>query len=191
MPPVKQCAQCGGDFIATARRRLFCDRDCARPYAREAIREIARRTRVMRFWEKVQKGPDNECWEWIGYRRQGYGVVGVDREVIGAHRFSFELTNGPIPDGMFVLHRCDNPPCVNPAHLFLGTHADNMADCKVKGRAKGSPLVGSDCHAAKLNEALVMEIRNSQDNSVILADRYRVSATTIRHIKTRNTWRHI
>jgi len=89
---------------------------------------------VARFWSKVDKSGD--CWPWkAGRSNWGYGAfTATRREQVGAHRVSFELENGPIPSGLQVLHRCDNPPCVNPAHLFLGTAADNMHDRWRKGR---------------------------------------------------------
>jgi hypothetical protein len=92
-----------------------------------------------RIWENkivTEKG----CWEWQGARTKGYGMVGHRRRanpgtrVKQVHRAAWELTYGPIPEGMFVLHRCDNPPCCKPEHLFLGTQKDNMQDCKLKGR---------------------------------------------------------
>lgn len=97
------------------------------------------------FWCRADssEGP-HHCWIWRGAvtAPMGYGNVKVDGRNIGAHRRAWELAHGPIPEGMFVLHRCDNPPCVNPAHLFLGTHADNMADMKAKGRVR-KPRSGS------------------------------------------------
>lgn len=89
------------------------------------------------YWSLVivQEG----CWDWSGYKQpEGYGTF-PHAKTWYAHRVSWELHNGPIPDGMHVLHTCDNPPCSNPAHLFLGTVADNMADRKAKGRNRGDP----------------------------------------------------
>lgn len=91
----------------------------------------------IRFWEKVRTQPDG-CWEWQGGRaRFGHGLIhtGPGARLSQAHRVSWELNVGPVPPGACVLHRCDNPPCVNPAHLFLGTKHDNIRDMVAKGRA--------------------------------------------------------
>lgn len=99
-----------------------------------------------RFWEKVYKGEGEACWEWLGTRTRGYGMVwtrppGVRRgHMVLAHRVAWELANGAIPDGMDVLHRCDNPQCVRESHLFLGTHQDNMTDMVAKGRSHSQRL---------------------------------------------------
>lgn len=86
-----------------------------------------------RFFQKVAKGID--CWIWTaGKDSWGYGTFRMHGKVIGSHRASWEIHNGPISKGMSVLHHCDNPPCVNPDHLFIGTHTDNMRDCISKGR---------------------------------------------------------
>lgn len=97
-------------------------------------RFVSTRTLEERFWEKVDKTGD--CWEWTGFKnRQGYGQFQVStKNGQPAHRVSFELANGKIPDGMHVCHKCDNPPCVRPDHLFLGTPSDNMKDMVKKGR---------------------------------------------------------
>lgn len=111
-----------------------------------------------RLWSRTQQG-ESGCLVFTGYidRSNGYGKLTVHRRTKLAHRFSWELTNGPIPDGMFVCHHCDNPPCVNPDHLFLGTAYDNMRDMIAKGRAR-SP-VGIACGNAKLTDQQVREIR--------------------------------
>src|ERR1700758_4972125 len=89
-----------------------------------------------RFWEFCIKLP-NGCWEWTAARlksKADYGILLSHGKGLRAHRVAWEKTFGPIPEGMQVLHRCDNPPCINPEHLFLGTHIDNMTDMRVKGR---------------------------------------------------------
>jgi hypothetical protein len=93
---------------------------------------------VDRFWEKVDKSGD--CWLWTGHRGcKGYGAAWAEGRHQAAHRVSWELAFGAIPDGLHVLHHCDNPPCVNPDHLWLGTNSDNQRDCVAKGRA--NPLL--------------------------------------------------
>lgn len=92
------------------------------------------------FWKHVEK-KSNGCWEWTASRtRDGYGKVKSKQKVYATHRLAYIFTHGSIPDGLCVLHKCDNPVCVNPEHLFLGTHSDNMQDCVRKGRqGKRSP----------------------------------------------------
>jgi hypothetical protein len=92
------------------------------------------------FWRKVDKNKSNifyngeRCWEWIGDSINGYGRMGIGIRHEISHRISWVIANGDIPDNLFVLHHCDNPPCVNPSHLFLGTRSDNMKDKEIKGR---------------------------------------------------------
>lgn len=103
------------------------------------------RTAADRFWPKVQK--TGNCWEWQGSRNaKGYGqFITSYRRATAAHRWSYEARYGPIPSDMVVCHRCDNPPCVRPDHLFLGTDMDNALDREHKGRGKYPPLAVLKC----------------------------------------------
>lgn len=139
-----------------------------------------------RFWSRVLIREANDCWLWLGcLTAVGYGNLGLPgRKSVGAHRFSWALANGPIPDGLWVLHRCDVRHCVNPSHLFLGTVADNQADMKSKGRAaRGSRVPNS-----KLSPEHVLAIRASDEDLGTLARRFNISKPTICDIRTRRSW---
>jgi hypothetical protein len=151
---------------------------------------VKKRAVVDRFNEKVNwsSGP---CWEWMGSRdrRSGYGQISVAGKVLKAHRVSWELHRGPVPGSLCVLHACDNPRCVRPSHLFLGTQLENIADREAKGRNR--PLQGSDNGYSKLTEADVRTIRASRATQEALAYLYGVAQTTISSIRRRKTWRHV
>lgn len=133
------------------------------------------------------------CWEWTGYRLKGYGQLRVRRRPVLAHRLSWEIANGrPAPDGLHVLHSCDNPPCCNPAHLRLGTDAENIADMDRRGRR--APSRGERNSHARLTADQVREIRalsaagHAPDD---VAGRFGVTGQTIRSIRGRHSWRHV
>lgn len=152
-----------------------------------------------RFWSKVQRTGPDECWLWQAHRtRSGYGHfstwVSDHNKVTVAHRMAWTLTNGAIPAGLCVCHRCDNPPCCNPSHLFLGTQRENIADMDAKGRAHRVRLPGSKNHQAKLTEALVVDIRRCHgrgETAVALAKQYGVSDVLIGLVVSRRAWRHV
>jgi hypothetical protein len=131
------------------------------------------------------------CWEWTGSRNEcGYGTCGGDGGgSMLAHRLSYQTFCGPIPDGLEVCHTCDNRACVNPMHLFLGLHVENMRDAAQKGRLGRAR--GERCGAAKLTAADVLFIRSSPLGSGELAARFGVSATRICQIRKGRGWRHL
>lgn len=133
-----------------------------------------------RFLSKVDQSGD--CWTWSASKmKNGYGRFGVSKGVIRfAHRVSHELFIGPIPSGSFVLHRCDNPSCVNPAHLFLGTHADNMIDMKRKGRS----LRGARNPACKFSDDLAASVRAAQGTVASIAAKFGVSRSHAHQLRT-------
>lgn len=142
-----------------------------------------------RFWDKVDRAGPDECWEWTGGITSGYGMFWLVDKNCRAHRVSWELTYGEIPEGLYVLHRCDNKPCVNPAHLFLGTHSDNMKDMYSKGL--GDDKRGEACHASKLTENDVKVIRSSTDDMTHaeVAAVYGVDPSQISRVLNNKTWR--
>jgi hypothetical protein len=128
----------------------------------------------------------NDCLVFTGSKNEdGYGQTGRGR----AHRLSYELHHGPIPQGMCVLHRCDNPPCINPTHLFLGTMSDNMRDMHAKGRHVRN---GERVNTAKLTAEQVLEIRSRLDvTCAAFAVRLGVNPSAVERARNRRTWRHL
>ena len=130
------------------------------------------------------------CHEWVaGKFADGYGAIWDEKQNFRAHRVSYELSVGPIPKGLLVCHRCDNPKCVNPDHLFLGTSTDNMRDMVEKGRNFNQK--GESHNQAKLTEEDVLGIRSSNEDWEELSTIYKVSVCTIRDINYRRSWKHI
>jgi hypothetical protein len=172
------CERCGKPFHPWPKRkntkaRMFCSIQC---------REVPV---VERFW--LQVGKTIGCWTWKGrVDKDGYGEF----YPLMAHRFSWQLHNGPIPENLCVLHHCDNPPCTNPDHLYIGTPSDNAHDRMIRGRERGE-LHGM----AIVNESQVREIRHRYVTENIsqeyLGAEYGLSQTSISQIVLRKCWRHV
>lgn len=163
-------------------------------------RQAARRTRPVheRFWEKVDKtsghGPNGDCWVWMRPTHRQYGRFTLDRSrrQVRAHRMAWELSFGAIPDGLVVCHHCDNPPCVNPAHLFVGTQLDNAVDRDAKQRWQ--PLVGEEHPEAKLRREAVCAMRYLRRahglTFVVLGRAYGIAPVTANRICKGTSWAH-
>lgn len=147
-----------------------------------------------RFWQYVKKTPT--CWLWTAsVRKGGYGQIWNGTKINAAHRQSWEMKNGPIPEGLHCLHKCDTPQCVRPSHLFIGTNTDNMHDMRDKGRKQGinGGLFGAGHGMAKLTDADVIEIRSldGKRSRRSIAKEYGVTRTAVYAICTRKTWKHL
>lgn len=161
--------------------------------------ELKKPSAEERFWKFVDKnGPSHptlgRCWAWTGGKiRRGYGMFRAAAGQIKAHRYAWELHHGPIPDGLCILHCCDNPSCVNPDHLSPGTAAENIADRDRKGRTNK----GEDHYLAKLTAEQVRDIRHryqrdsSTSGSTALAREFGVSYMTILRVIWRRCWKHV
>ena len=156
---------------------------------------------IKRFWSYVDLTRIDSCWLWLGYKvKDGYGALTLSEKAIGkrrtcvAHRLSWMLCKGPIPKGFYVLHDCDNPPCVNPAHLFLGSQFDNMRDMQHKQR--GPNQKGSNNGRAKLTEKDVLYLREvwptlKRGKKQKIAAKFDVAYSRIRDAVTGRTWKHL
>lgn len=168
-PFTRSCSRCGKEFViehARHKRQVFCSVTCsanARPVSDPSVR----------FRAKVAVGAPGDCWLWLGaHGAEGYGSFYFQKRVHPAHRAAWIIANGPIPDGLLVMHRCDNPRCVNPSHLQLGTYTDNSIDMVTKGR-----------HRGKLRPEDVLAIRADGRLHRVIASEYGVSRTMVSNIK--------
>lgn len=151
-------------------------------------------------------GMDRELWFWINTKRNGacletlsaknadgYGRFNLNGTTVSAHRYAYESMRGPIPVGSVVCHTCDNPACVRIEHLFVGTHADNMLDMKLKGRRIGK-MVGAQCPRARLSTRQVRAIRRARAAGCTLrslAERYDVTLSCVSHVARGDVWKHV
>lgn len=150
---------------------------------------------IARFWSKVDiQGPE-DCWSWIACKGgKGYAQFKFNGKYHRASRIAYELTYGPIPEGLCCLHHCDNIECINPGHMFLGTHKDTMNDMTLKGRRYIT--LGIDNGRAKLTEEQVLEIRRlyALENHMLqreIALMFGISRPLVGSIITRKRWKHI
>lgn len=143
-----------------------------------------------RFWSYVdRRGPD-ECWNWTGpVDSEGYGQIYWEGRLVGAARLMLMFQGEDLAEGVCALHTCDNPPCINPRHLFPGTKKVNSDDMKAKGRERKA-LGTANCKA-RLNDRLIHEIRSTGEGTCLLARRLGVNRTTIQRARRGRSWKHV
>jgi hypothetical protein len=146
---------------------------------------------LARFWSNVQK--DDGCWLWQAGTSRGYGFLNILGKNVYAHRMSYEIHKGEIPTGMCVLHKCDTPACVNPEHLLIGTHQDNMTDRSKKGRTAQNFGVGEQHYCSKLMNRDIPVIRDMcrTHTHVSVAQQFNVTRQVVDSIIKGETWKHI
>ena len=136
------------------------------------------------------------CWVWLRPAKRGYGVISVNNKLQYVHRVSYQIHKGPIPEGMVVMHSCDNRACINPAHLSVGTQEDNLNDMRLKGRGSPPPRQGFGNRSPnhKLSEVEVMEIRRMLTDRTLkakeIAAKFKVNPSAISKIKHGTRWGH-
>lgn len=188
---IKSCVQCGRIF-AIKPYRAGTAKYCS-PKCRGQFRGAARvRPLDERFWEKVIVRGEGECWSWTGATQYGgYGVLGSHGKrgkLVRAHRLSYEIHNGPIPEGMVIRHSCDNPACTNPRHLAVGTYRQNIQDAMERNRVRAHGRHGM----AKLTEDAVTAIRSMRSAGATLraiAAEFHISSGHVSNIVQGKAWR--
>lgn len=193
-----KCISCGNEFhrIVTKGRNQpsFCGRECYDKYHfiwSQATEEQILERLKMHFEKNVIR--QDGCWDWKGYiARNGYAEIARSKNfsIKHAHRISWMIHKGKIPEGLFICHKCDNPKCTNPDHLFIGTHQDNNKDRDEKGRT----IKGEKVASSILNDEQVREIKNllSLDHSTSeIAKKFAISTTTAKRINNGTLWKHI
>jgi hypothetical protein len=167
------CRRCGREFERDSTSQKFCSFLCS-------------------FWGHLRVAGPDECWPCITRYMSGYGKIKFECVNYVGHRVSWMFHVGPIPSFLFVLHKCDNPPCCNPAHLFLGTKGDNWRDCLSKGRANNP--VGERSHLSRLKAYQVLEIREMRKAGISvpsLAERFSCGKQNIYAILNGKSWKSV
>lgn len=180
---IRVCETCKAPLVrpkSASERQWIAKRFCSQPCKSRAPRASV----VDRFWAKVERMGQNECWPWKGTRdKYGYGRLAnfPKGSPLKAYRVSWALANGPVPAGVVVRHKCDNPPCVNPTHLELGTQKDNARDTSARGRLNPKSLLNlrHDKALSTVDMEMVVEMRSRGLSLPVIAKRFGVDSSTV------------
>ena len=193
-----KCSVDGCDVPVRVKSLGLCFKHYVRfkTYGTVERKKCARGSLEERFWTFVDKKSYDECWQWTGYiQKNGYGRISLGSKsqgYDGSHRVSWKLFNKTdVPDGMFVMHKCDNPSCVNPHHLSIGTPKENTQDMIAKGRKRVVSPKGEGNGKSLLNEEKVRLIRSSTLSHAGIARELGVSPNCVRGVRIGRTWTHI
>ena len=177
------CVKCGTEKSIARKLCRKCYNHCRKKNTLENYSKVSPKDF---FYEKTKKV--GECWEWQGaINWYGYGIIIINGKQVRAHRLSYELSVKPIPQDMIILHTCDNPPCVNPAHLVCGTKMDNNRDAHRKGRRAR----GEKSHLVKITEDDAINIINDNRPQHVIAKEYSIAQGQVSRIKTGKRWKHL
>lgn len=188
------CTQCGSvskkrkDNVQKTLLRggnLFCSNACVLSYRNP------QGTPAERLERGAKANPNTGCIEWVGYTRGGYGSLRIDGKQLQAHRVAYEISKGPIPEGLFVCHKCDNRRCINIEHLFLGTNKDNVDDMVAKSRHHGPRQKGSANPMSKMTEEQALFAIRATCSIADIAKAIGVAQGTVRSARRAETWKHL
>jgi len=170
-----------------AARPQFCSKACfGLNHAAKSAAALAGN-----FWSRLKPADERGCREWVGRTYMRYGLIDLEGRPQMAHRVAYRLSTGRNPGKLSVCHTCDNPPCCEPTHLWLGTHKENMLDMSSKGRTNPPSFIGERHPGAKLRPEDVAIIRSSGMSNIDLAKLYSVTPENIRRVRLHQTWRHV
>lgn len=169
-------------------KAIYCSNRCQHEWQNQPHRVLEK------FLSLIEINIETECWEWQGVKNElSYGIFCTNKLKIRAHRYAWELFRQPIPSGLFLCHHCDNPACINPDHMFVGTQADNVKDMEKKGRRRNKPQPGEKNYFAKLNEEQVRTIffYKGHMSAKEMATLFHITTAAIWFIWSGRTWKHL